>query len=277
MTGGRISVVIATHNLARYVPEAVDSALAQTHADREIIVVDDGSTDDTADRLEPYRTRIRHVRQEHAGLAAARNHGLRLAGGHYVALLDADDVWKPEKLAIQLGIAQRRPHCGLIACDGFEFGGAGVMRPNLFPAHVLDLLAAAPGGEVTRRIHRALIAVPVIGCPAQTLIPRAVIERLGPFADGGAQDYDYYLRIAQHYPVTFHHHVLAGWRYRPDSMSGAVEDRSLLWALYRLPVLGAHATRCGEESDRILIAQTIDRTTREVMAEISRLKRAKRA
>src|SRR5258706_3151348 len=88
LTIGRISVVIATHNLARYVPEAVDSALGQTHAEREIIVVDDGSTDDTAERLEPYGARIRYIKQDHGGLAAARNHGLRLATGDYIPLLD---------------------------------------------------------------------------------------------------------------------------------------------------------------------------------------------
>ena len=276
MTVGRISVVIATHNLARYVPEAVDSALAQTHAEREIIVVDDGSTDDTAERLEPYGARIRYIKQDHGGLAAARNHGLRLATGDYIALLDADDIWKPEKLAIQLEIAQRRPRSGLIACDGYEFDGDEVLQARLFPGRILDLLAASPGGEAARRVHAELIASPIIACPAQTLIPRAVIDRLGPFADGGAQDYDYCLRIGQRYPITFHHHVLAGWRYRPDSMSGALDMRPLIWALYRLPVLGAHAMRCDDEADRLRIARTIDRVTREIVRGVSPRKQEKR-
>jgi glycosyltransferase involved in cell wall biosynthesis len=268
LSGRRISVLIAAYNLGRYLPETLDSVLAQTHDEREIIVVDDGSTDGTADVLQPYLPHIRYVRQENAGLGEARNHGLRFVGGDYVALLDADDTWIPDKLAIQLEIARRRPQCGLITCDGIEFAGAETLRQNLFPPYVLDLLAASPSGEVVGRTHRAMIKVPAIGCPAQTLIPRAVIERLGPFADGGAQDYDYYLRIAQHYRVVFHRHRLARWRYRPDSMSGPRERRDLVWALYRLPVLGAHAARCADPQDRRVVAETIDQVMQDVMAAL---------
>ena len=96
-----VSVVIPTYNYAHFVTGAVESALAQTYPDREVIVVDDGSTDDTRDRLAPFEGRIRYIHQENQGLSAARNTGIRAARGALVAFLDSDDLWHPEKLAVQ--------------------------------------------------------------------------------------------------------------------------------------------------------------------------------
>src|SRR5262249_5462417 len=217
------------------------------------------------ERLAPYQTRIRLVRQQHAGLGAARNHGLSLARGDFVALLDGDDVWTPIKLAVQLEIARRRPRCGMVVCDAYEFEGGTVLKASLFPLNIVDLINASPDGEAAGPAHEAMIKWPMVSCPGQTLIRRGVIDSLGPFADGGAQDYDYYLRISQRHPIVFHRQVLAGWRYRPESMSGPRRLRMLNWALYMLPVLGAHAARCDNESDRALVAERIAGTTKEVV------------
>src|SRR5271165_7143352 len=102
MSAPLISVVIPTYNYGRYVPQAVESVLAQTFKDFEIIVVDDGSTDDTPQQLEPYQDRIRVHKQANQGVSAARNAGVRLARAALVAFLDADDVWHPRKLEIQM-------------------------------------------------------------------------------------------------------------------------------------------------------------------------------
>jgi glycosyltransferase involved in cell wall biosynthesis len=96
-----ISVVIPTYNRARYVTRAVDSVLAQSLAACEIIVVDDGSIDETERLLEPYRDRIQYIRQPNAGVSAARNAGIAVARGEWIAFLDSDDEWLPEKLAVQ--------------------------------------------------------------------------------------------------------------------------------------------------------------------------------
>ena len=97
-----ISVIIPTYNRARLVTQAIDSVLAQTYKDYEIIVVDDGSTDGTRQALEPYQDRIRYIYQENRGAAAARNLGIKSSNGKWVAFLDSDDRWLPEKLAYQM-------------------------------------------------------------------------------------------------------------------------------------------------------------------------------
>jgi len=97
-----VSVIIPSYNCARYVCEAVDSVLAQTSPADEIIVVDDGSTDDTRARLEAYRDRTVYIEQPHSGVARARNRGIEDSSGTLIAFLDADDRWLPEKLERQL-------------------------------------------------------------------------------------------------------------------------------------------------------------------------------
>jgi glycosyltransferase involved in cell wall biosynthesis len=90
-----VTITIPAYNAGPYIAETLDSVLRQTHPHREIIVVDDGSTDDTPHRLEPYRAAIRYIRQPNLGVGAARNAGLRVASGDYIAFLDADDLWRP--------------------------------------------------------------------------------------------------------------------------------------------------------------------------------------
>jgi glycosyltransferase involved in cell wall biosynthesis len=97
-----ISCIVPVFNAQRYLPEALKSILAQTYRRTEIIVADDGSTDGTAEHVASHGSRIRYVRQPNAGPAAARNLGLSVASGEFVAFLDQDDVWHPEKLARQL-------------------------------------------------------------------------------------------------------------------------------------------------------------------------------
>ncbi len=236
MTNPLVSIVIATYNLGRYLPETLDSALAQTHPLTEIIVIDDGSTDDTGAAIHPYLSRIRFRRIEHAGLAAARNTGLRMATGEYIALLDADDLWLPEKLAVQLDVARRHPQSGMIVCDGGEFGSP-TSRRYLLSGAAADALRQSPTGEITSQFHRGFIRHVNIRCPAQTLIPRRVMEQVGPFADFYAQDYNYYLRLSARFPVTFHRNSLVRWRDREQSMSGARSLRELTWSRQKLMVL----------------------------------------
>jgi glycosyltransferase involved in cell wall biosynthesis len=186
-----------------------------------------------------------------------------VARGDYIALLDADDLWAPEKLEVQLEVARRHPESGLIACDGVEFDGEAVLNSRLLGKALAPVLDASPDGEVTGQFHRAFLRGSTITCPAQTLIPRWVVDELGPFVDSGAQDYDYYLRISQRFPVSLHRQSLVRWRYRPDSLSGPLERRDFVWCLDTLPVLRVHAARCNAD-ERRLVRQRMAVLTREM-------------
>ncbi len=120
----RISVVIPSYNGARYLPETLESVLGQTHLPDEIIVVDDGSTDNTAEVVLPYLGRIRYIRQANGGVSAARNAGLSLATGNWVAFLDSDDVWHPDKLARQEEVVRREPGLVCVHTGFYRFGDA---------------------------------------------------------------------------------------------------------------------------------------------------------
>lgn len=180
-----VSVVIPTYNYARYIGEAIDSALAQTLPPIEVIVVDDGSTDDTQAVLAAYGDRIRVLRQENEGVAIARNSGIAAARGEYVAFLDADDVWKPRKLELQM--ARFDESIGLVHC-GIE-SGETVQLPRV-DGHVADALL--------------LLEADVIHGPGSTVVVRKrVAEEVGGF-DGGlaaSEDWDFCYRVALRHRV----------------------------------------------------------------------------
>ncbi|MGA2399050.1 MAG: glycosyltransferase family A protein [Steroidobacteraceae bacterium] len=113
-TNTSVSCVIPVFNGERFLPEAIESVLAQGLADMEIIVVDDGSTDGTPDAAARFEKQVIYVRQDNAGPANARNHGIRRASGDFVAFLDSDDLWHPQKTAIQLKRFEARPE--LVIC-----------------------------------------------------------------------------------------------------------------------------------------------------------------
>ena len=108
------SVILTTYNRAPLVPRAVESVLRQTFTDFELIIIVDGSTDDTMQRLEPYQNRARIIYQPNAGLGAARNHGLELARARYVAFVDDDDAWHPDKLRLQMEFFASRTECSMV-------------------------------------------------------------------------------------------------------------------------------------------------------------------
>jgi glycosyltransferase involved in cell wall biosynthesis len=259
-----ISVIIPAYNAAPYIAETLDSVLRQTHPHREIIVVDDGSIDDTLHRLEPYRAAIHYIRQPNLGVGAARNAGLRVASGDYIAFLDADDVWRPEKLALQLDVATRHPQSGLIACDGVQFEGERILADRLLGGPLAHRLAAAPTGEITGRFYREMIqGGPTICCPSQELIPRSVADKVGLQTTGPdeTQHWDYELRIALDHPITLHRDSLVGWRYHPTSLSGPLDRRHWRWILRQIGTLRRHKRLCAPE-DRGLVADTLRKLVR---------------
>jgi glycosyltransferase involved in cell wall biosynthesis len=177
---GTVSVVIPTFNHSRYVTEAVESALNQTLRPLEVIVVDDGSTDDTRDRLAPYLGRIQYVHQENAGPSAARNNGIRHARGTWIAVLDADDLWHPRKLEVQLGAAEIDESIGLVGSP--LFATMPTELPDHPPTRLLD-------------VRDFLFDAPLTS--SSTLVRRAAFDVAGGFEEtlSLAEDRDMWLRL----------------------------------------------------------------------------------
>src|SRR5262245_53826716 len=118
-----VSVVIPAFDAEAFLAETVESVLRQTWRRREVIVVDDGSTDGTPGVVRRFGDAVRYLRQENRGGGAARNAGASAARGDLVSFLDHDDLWAPETLERQVDVLRRRPESGLVACDGVKFDG----------------------------------------------------------------------------------------------------------------------------------------------------------
>lgn len=257
-------MIIPAHDSGAWLAQTIESVLGQTWPDLELIVVDDGSTQDLRSRVARYGRAVSYIRQDNAGAGAARNTGLRAAAGDYIAFLDHDDLWLPEKLSIQLAVATRHPDSGLIVCDGVQFDGETILRPSLIGGPLGERLAASPEGEISGRFYREFLQRHPVACPAQGLIPRAVTERIGPLTTtrGEASDLDYHLRIAREYPVTFHRDRLVRWRYVPTSVSGPHERRPVEWAVMAVAAVGRQRSLCAPE-DRSFVAAHFRSLARE--------------
>lgn len=131
MSDFRASVVIPAYNAGRYLAETLDSVLAQTLPAHEILVIDDGSTDDTPVVAAKFVGRVTHVRQENRGVSAARNNGIARASGNWIAFLDADDIWEPRFLERASAVCQDTPRPELVLTDFRTFGGTSEdVRPS---------------------------------------------------------------------------------------------------------------------------------------------------
>ena len=197
------SVVIPTYNRADVVVRAIASALAQTRSPGEIIVVDDGSTDDTAARVPSLGDpRVRYIRQDNAGVSAARNAGVRAARGEVVAFLDSDDVWKPGKLEHDLRVLEHHPEVDAVFTDLDKHDGdtyvASFARDC--PPFV-ELLARHTGADpivFDPRELRLLLLEQVPIMPSAFAIRREVFERVGGFDSSWRswEDWELFLRLS---------------------------------------------------------------------------------
>lgn len=215
-----VSAIIPTYNHATYVIEAVESVLAQTHKNIEIIVVDDGSSDNTRDVLAPYMPRIRYIYQQNQGLSAARNAGIRNAGGSYVAFLDADDVWLPEKISSQVADIVRHDRCGLITCGCYFCDEDLKVVSQVLPPSCPDKDA----------FMKAMVRKNVVGGGSVALVRKECFDRVGYFDSGlsASEDWDMWIRIGRHYEVRFIDRPLMKRRDVRSSMSAAINSDRML-------------------------------------------------
>ncbi len=234
-----VSVIIPVFNGAQHLPETLACVLAQSHPRVEIIVVDDGSTDASFQIASSHGPAVRVLQQPNRGPGSARNRGLAAARGDYLALLDHDDLWHPDILASQLDVARRHPQSGMVICDGVHFQGDAYLKDHLLSQSVVERMEQSPGGELSGDFRDEIICHNPIACPAQTLIPRHVVDAIGPLSNVEAEctDWEYYLRLAWRFPLTFHNRKLVRKRYLDSNRSGPLEMRRIRYALQELPAL----------------------------------------
>jgi glycosyltransferase involved in cell wall biosynthesis len=211
----RVSIVIPAYRASRDIATALDSVFAQTFADFEVIVVNDGSPDsvELEAALQPYRARIRYVTQDNRSAGAARNHGIGVARGACIALLDADDRWMPEFLRQQMSHLDAHPECDLVYCDAILTGDS--------PLAGRRFMEMAPSsGEVT--LH-SLIAQRSTIIPSTVVVRRAALVSVGLFDESlrRGQDFELALRMAHHgATIQYQRHVLVERRLRADRLPG---------------------------------------------------------
>ena len=196
--------MIPALNAAPWIEQTIASCLAQTHAPLEVIVVDDASTDDTVQRVERFGAPVRCLRQASAGPAVARNRGIRAARGEFVALIDADDTWSPDKLARQVELLQADPAIGLVFCDYTPFGEPATYTNGFSRGHRLHALARSRLGVDAYRINDDHLFEALLGdlfsWTSTLLIRRAALERSGLYDEDlryAGEDWSLCLRLAK--------------------------------------------------------------------------------
>jgi glycosyltransferase involved in cell wall biosynthesis len=212
-----ISVVVPAYNASRWIKETLDSVLAQTFRDYEVIVVDDGSTDNTADLIESYEGAVRCVRKANGGASSARNVGIRCSRGSWIAFVDADDLWLPFKLDLQVRMLEKYPDLAWFYSDAYIFES---------DTRCIRCLASENQRPYTGDILRQLLMYCFIPSPTP-LVRRDVFDQAGYFSESPVtrigEDWDLWLRIAAMYKVGYVHQPTAGIRQHKTSMIGSVD------------------------------------------------------
>jgi glycosyltransferase involved in cell wall biosynthesis len=208
-----VSAIIPTYNRAHLLPEAIESAIHQSHGLREIIVVDDGSTDRTEECVRPFLSRIRYVKQENRGVSAARNRGIRESTSEFVAFLDADDVWVFEKTEKQLSALRSSPDAALSFTDALVVSPSGETMPTFLSGK------GARDGHIFDALLRSSFIL-----PSTVMVKRRCLEDAGLFDEAlrCCEDLDLWLRISRKYPVKMVTEPLAAWRRREDSLTARI-------------------------------------------------------
>ena len=203
----KVSVIIPIYNAEKFISETIESVVAQTYPDWEIIAVDDGSTDKTPEILKEYAKKlpkkVRVITQKNSGVSTARNNAIAVAKGGHVAFLDHDDLWMPEKLEKQVKLLDSDKKLGLVYsdCDMIDHEGrlkkGSLVRGKMFRGNVFNELLCAN-------------FIPLL----TAVVKKGVLDEVGAFDPKYkiAEEYDLFLRIAERYPIDFVEQPLAKYR-----------------------------------------------------------------
>jgi glycosyltransferase involved in cell wall biosynthesis len=191
-----ISVIIPTYNRASFLKEAIQSVLSQDYFARdatvpfEFLVIDDGSTDNTEEIVKSFRGKVKYRFKEHGGVSSARNLGLELAGGEYIAFLDSDDLWKEEKISIQMNFMSTFPEARICYTEEVWIRRGVFVNPK-------KIHRKYSGWIFDRILPLCLLSL------SSALFRKDVFEKIGKFDEElpACEDYDFGIRLAQKYPI----------------------------------------------------------------------------
>ncbi len=213
-----VSVVIPTYNSITYLPKTIESVLNQTFTDFEVIIIDDGSSDNTQEWISNLEDpRIKTVVQTNQGVAVARNTGIAAASGDYIAFLDSDDLWKPTKLEKQVQCLEANPGIGLVNTWIENIDKQG------------NYLATVPAPEAEGNVWNQIIEENLVLCGSVPMIRRCCFESVGEFDSNllSAEDWDMWIRIAANCSFALIREPLVSYRQHLQSKSNNLEKHLL--------------------------------------------------
>jgi glycosyltransferase involved in cell wall biosynthesis len=205
-----VSVIIHTYNNEKFIVETVESVLNQTYKDYEIIIVDDGSVDGTRDALIPYMQKIRYHYKENGGIASAKNAGVCLSQAEFVAFLDHDDLWAPDKLQLQMECFNENPQVGLVYAKYTSFRDGKELRTK-------------PEKGYSGWIFKELLSKSFIQT-STVVVKRECLDAVGPYDETFSlgDEYDMFLRISKRFQCGFVDKGLT--RYRVHDANASNND-----------------------------------------------------
>jgi glycosyltransferase involved in cell wall biosynthesis len=214
----KVSVIIPAYNSAQFIVETLESVFAQTYNDYEIIIVDDGSTDNIKEILQNYMSKIRYIYKVNGGPASARNVGIKNADGEYIAFLDSDDLWLPEKLKEQMECFQNNPDIGLVYCDNIRFNENSIYqkKDNIYqPTNGYIFFKLLEGNFITN---------------STVIVKKKCLEEVDYFDEDinliSSEDYDMWLRISRVFNVGYVKKPLVKYRVRGKGLARSNIDRA---------------------------------------------------
>lgn len=215
-----VSVVIATYNRARFLPETIDSVRQQRFRDFELIVVDDGSTDETRQVLQSYGDQIRFFYQENRGPSAARNLGIRYARGTWIAIQDSDDLCTQDHLEILFDFVKKNPHHGMVFANGAYLGGRQHNRETIIPRAKSRRLAH-DGLTLVDLFDKSIVRL------QGALILKECFQAIGGLDENLriCHDLDFFFRLLMRYPVAYLDHVVFLYRKHEGNITRDEELR----------------------------------------------------
>jgi glycosyltransferase involved in cell wall biosynthesis len=242
-----VSIIIPTFNRAQKAARAISSVLSQTFNDFELIVIDDGSTDETAETLSQFKDKIAVIRHsKNLGVSAARNSGIKASRSPLLAFLDSDDYWMPEKLETQIRYFRENPDA--VVCQTEEIWVRNGVRVNPWNKHL------KPSGDIFERSLKLCVV-----SPSAVMIRRSLFDEVGLFDEDFpvCEDYDLWLRIGCRYPIhLINKYMLVKEGGHADQLSSMLKgmDRFRIKAMVKLLEIG-----CLDEAHTMAVHQELEK------------------